>query len=92
MRRLCSINKQAISAAGNSQLPALNSCERFERRTGRAATIRAVTIEGISELVFYFVVDHAAQARAAQGAKAGCFDTTRHILKLLRQWPVVAMN
>jgi hypothetical protein len=60
MCRLVSKDKQVISAAGDSQLPALNSCERFERRTGRAATIRAVTIERIAEPVFNFVVNRAA--------------------------------
>jgi len=39
MRRLFSINKQPISTVRNSQLAAFNSRERFERCTGRAATI-----------------------------------------------------
>jgi hypothetical protein len=45
MCELLSKNEEVRGVAGNSQLPALNSRERFERRACRAATIRAVAIE-----------------------------------------------
>jgi hypothetical protein len=60
MCQLLSKNQQAISAARNPQLFALNSCERFECRTSGTATIRAVTIKRIAELIFYFIMDRAA--------------------------------
>src|ERR1700730_3120317 len=81
MRRFLTIDEQLLSAACDFQLAALNSCKRLERCTGRAATIRAVTIKGISELVFNFILDRAAQALATQGAQAGSRYTGSHILQ-----------
>ena len=82
MRQLRTIDQQPISAACNSQLAALDSRERLERCTGRTAAIRTVTIEGILELVFNFVLNRPAQALAMQGTRAGGRSTIRHIAEI----------
>src|SRR5580658_1459440 len=79
MRRLIPENQQLVSAGGDPKLCALNSSKWLECRTGRAATIRAVAIQRIAEVVFDLVADRTAQTLAVQLAGSGCFNASRHI-------------
>jgi hypothetical protein len=54
----------------DAELLAFNAGERFERGTGGAPAIRAVTIRGISELVGHRVLDRSAEAFSGKATVA----------------------
>jgi hypothetical protein len=63
--------QEGVLSVGDAQLASLDSSKGLERRSCRSATVRAMTIQRVLELVLHRVLNGSAQALAGEYAACG---------------------